>query len=79
VLEGDWDMELSGASFLPDTQVKLHGSASFNWIEKGAFLVMYQGEEDLRQATWLMGRDESTDLFEVLYYDIRRVSRRYER
>jgi len=43
VFVGDWDMELSRASFLPDLQTKLHGPASFRWAEKSAFLVMYQG------------------------------------
>jgi hypothetical protein len=78
VLAGDWDVELSGASFLPDPQAKVHGPASFNWIENGAFLVMYQGEKEVPQATWLIGRDESTDLFKVLYFDGRKVSRIYE-
>ena len=78
VLVGDWDMELSGASFLPTLQAKVHGPASFKWIENGAFLVMYQGEKNVPQATWLIGRDESTDLFEVLYFDARKVSRIYE-
>jgi hypothetical protein len=39
---------------------------------------MYQGEKEVPQATWLIGRDESTDLFEVLYFDARGVSRIYE-
>jgi hypothetical protein len=77
-LVGDWDMELSGASFLPDPQTSLHGPASFRWIENGAFLVMYQGEKENPQATWLVGRDESTDLFKVLYFDARGISRVYE-
>jgi hypothetical protein len=77
-LVGDWDMELSGASFLPNPQAKMHGPASFNWIENGGFLVMYQGEKADPQATWLISRDESSDLFKVLYFDARRVSRIYE-
>jgi hypothetical protein len=75
---GDWDVELSGASFLPDPQAKVHVSTSFKWIENGAFLAMYQGEKKVPQAIWLMGRDESTDLFKVLYSDARGVSRIYE-
>jgi len=78
VLVGDWDMELSGASFLPDPQAKIHGPTSFKWNEHGAFLVMHQGEKRVPQATWLIGRDESTDLFKVLYFDDRGVSRIYE-
>lgn len=71
-------MELSEASFLPYPKAKVHGPASFNWVENGAFLVMHQGEKDVPQATWLIGRDESSDLYKVLYYDARGVSRIYE-
>jgi hypothetical protein len=78
VLVGDWDMELSGASFLPDLKAKVHGPVSFEWIENGAFLVMHQGQKKVPQATWLVGRDESTDLFKVLYFDARGISRIYE-
>ena len=71
-------MELSGASFLPNPRAKVRGSASFKWVENGAFLVMHQGGEENPQATWLIGRDESTELFRVLYFDARGVSRIYE-
>jgi len=77
IFVGDWDMEISRASFLPDSQTKIHGPVSFSWIEHGAFLVMYQGEK-VPQATWLIGRDESTDSYKVLYFDARGVSRIYE-
>jgi hypothetical protein len=78
VFVGDWDMELSGASFLPDPQSKVHGAASFKWIENHAFLVMYQGEKEAPQATWLIGGDESTGSFKAPYFDARKVSRIYE-
>jgi len=75
---GDWDMELSNASFLPDPQTTVHGSIHFRWFQTGAFLVMYHGAIKVPQATWLIGRDESSDSFTVLYFDARRVSRVYE-
>jgi hypothetical protein len=50
----------------------------FKWIENGAFLVVYQGEKEVPRTTWLIGRDESTDLFKVLYFDPRGVSRIYD-
>jgi len=71
-------MELSKASFLPDPKTKIHGPVSFNWVENGAFLTMYQGEKGFPQATWLIGRDESSDLYTTLYYDARGVSRIYD-
>jgi hypothetical protein len=78
VLVGNWDVELSGASFLPSPQAVAHVPTSFKWIENGAFLAMYQGRKGTPQATWLIGRDESIDLFKVLYSDDRGVSRVYE-
>jgi hypothetical protein len=78
IFVGNWDMEISGAAFLPDPQTKVHAPTYFKWIEDGGFLVMQQGEEGVPQATWLIGRDEATELFKVFYFDERMVSRIYE-
>lgn len=42
-LVGAWDMELSGAAFLPDPDASVHGPVTFEWIEQGAALVMRMG------------------------------------
>ena len=42
-LAGAWDMELSGAAFLPDPDASVHGPVTFEWIEQGAALVMRMG------------------------------------
>jgi hypothetical protein len=80
VLAGDWDMELSGASFLPNPSDTVTGHVSFEWRERGAFLVMSMGNKpsSTPDAIWLIGRDESTPNYTVLYYDSRKVSRVYE-
>jgi hypothetical protein len=72
-LAGDWDMELSGASFLPDPEAVVKGSVTFDWIEAGAALVMRMGEA----ATWIIGRDDAEPEYRVLYADDRGVSRVY--
>jgi hypothetical protein len=79
-LVGDWDMALSGASFLADREQILHGRAEFQPIEAGALLAMRQGVEPPNppQASWVIGRDESQDHYTVLYTDPRGVSRVYE-
>jgi hypothetical protein len=79
-LVGDWDMALSGASFLPDTDDVVHGHVEFRPIEEGTLLTMRQGVEPPHPpaATWVIGRDESRDEFTVLYTDSRGVSRVYE-
>ena len=79
-LVGTWKMELSNASFLPRSSDTVTGQVSFEWLENGAFLVMYMGNRPpgTPDATWLISRDESTPNYLVLYYDTRKVSRVYE-
>ncbi len=80
VLVGDWTMELSNASFIPDPSAVIRGSASFEWIEDGGYLVIHQGRKgiDANYATWIIGADESSTDYSVLYFDDRKVSRIYE-
>jgi hypothetical protein len=74
-LAGAWDMELSGAAFLPDPDASVHGPVTFEWIEQGAALVMRMGGGGTPTATWIIGRDESESDYCVLYTDDRGVSR----
>lgn len=80
ILAGDWRMELSNASFLPSSSDTMTGHVSFEWMEGGAFLIMYMGETPSGppDAVWVIGRDGSTPNYTVLYYDNRKVSRVYE-
>jgi hypothetical protein len=74
VLVGDWEMELSNASFLPNPSDTMKGAVSFAWMAKGAFLCMRMGSN----ALWLISRDEAEADYKVFYYDARKVSRIYE-
>jgi hypothetical protein len=80
VLVGDWEMELSNAAFHKGPADTAKGRVSFEWLEDGAFLVERMGEKlsSAPQATWLIGRDESTPNYTALYYDSRSVSRVYQ-
>jgi hypothetical protein len=79
VFAGAWDMEVSRASFLPDPSATVDGYAIVEWFEEGAFLVIHQGEKPMPPfSTWIIGRDESTELYKVLYFDTRGVSRIYD-
>jgi len=79
-LVGDWEMTLSRASFLPSKDDVVHGHVEFRPIEEGTLLAMRQGVEPPKPpaATWVIGRDESRDVYTVLYSDSRGVSRVYE-
>ncbi|HXQ59287.1 MAG TPA: hypothetical protein VN799_04285 [Acidimicrobiales bacterium] len=79
-LIGEWDLALSGASFLPDPDEVVHGRVDFSAIEDGRILVMRQGVESSGPpaASWVMGRDDSKGEYTVLYADGRGVFRIYE-
>ncbi len=67
VLVGEWEME---SPQYPGSR----GRLTFEWFEGGAFLV----ERMAGNATWMIGRDESTQTYCMLYFDSRGVSRIYE-
>ena len=80
VFVGEWEMELSNASFLPDPAATAKGAVFFEWVQDGAFLVMRIGDKASGPpaARWLIGRDESDPDYTMLYADARGVSRVYE-
>lgn len=79
VLVGDWDMEVSHASFLPNASETLTGHITVELREGGAFLAISMGSKppSTPEAIWLISRDTSTPHYTVLYYDARKVSRVY--
>ena len=76
VLVGEWDTVGSHPA-LPDT---LHGRASFEWIEGGAFLMMHSDvdEPSVPSAIAILGSDDVKDEYFMVYFDERGVSRKYE-
>jgi hypothetical protein len=76
VLVGEW--KTAGTHpYIPNT---LHGRSLFKWIEGGAFL-MWQSEIDeagVPSGIAIFGSDDSTGEFFMLYFDERKVSRKYE-
>ena len=65
-------MELSEAAFLSDGET-VEASADFEFVEGARFLALRQGDA----APWLIGCDDGSSLFTVLYSDARGVSRVY--
>jgi hypothetical protein len=76
VLTGTWDVEITLPAKPPNI-VRAH--ASFEWLEDGAYLLMRMPVETdaPMRSTWLIGRDESIDIYSVLYFDSRGESRVY--
>ncbi len=77
VLIGEWTT-VGTHALLPETT--LHGHSSFSWIEGGAFL-KWNSEvkhKDIPASIAIFGSDDATKEFFMLYFDERKVSRKYE-
>jgi len=77
VLIGNWNTTGTHGA-IPDTI--LHGHASFEWLEGGAFLVMRTEIDDPRfpSTIAIFGSDDSEEEYYMLTFDERGVSRKYE-
>jgi hypothetical protein len=76
-LVGEWK-SVGTHPQLPGTV--LLGSASFDWIEGGAFLRWYSqvDQQGVPASIAIFGSDEATGKLFMLYFDERKVSRKYE-
>ncbi|KPQ43971.1 MAG: hypothetical protein MPEBLZ_01439 [Candidatus Methanoperedens nitroreducens] len=77
VLVGTW--KTTGTHpYLPNKT--LHGRASFEWIEDGAFLLMRSEitEPEIPSGIAIFGSDNVTGEYFMLYFDERGVSRKYD-
>jgi len=77
VLIGNWNTVGTHPLF-PDTT--FHGHTSFEWLEGGAFLIMHSeiDEPGIPSGIAILGSDDSTGEYFMLYFDERGVSRKYE-
>ena len=76
-LVGEW-RTVGTHPYVPDTI--FHGHTSFKWIEGGAFLVMHSeiDESGIPSGVAVFGSDNATGDYFMLYFDERKVSRKYE-
>ena len=60
--------------------VTFHGRVSFDLHEGGAFVIMRSeiDEPDIPSGIAIFGSDDHTDTLSMIYFDERRVARRYE-
>lgn len=74
---GKWKTE-GTHPYLPN--ITLHGHTLFDWIEGGAFLVMRSENEEgkIPSGIGIFGSDNATGEFFMLYFDERKISRKYE-
>jgi len=76
VLIGNWNTTGTHGQ-VPDTI--LHGHASFEWLENGAFLLMRSKVDDPRfpRTIAIIGSDDTEAEYYMLTFDERGVSRKY--
>ena len=77
VMVGEWTT--SGTHpLVPNTT--LHGHSSFKWIEGGAFLLWHSeiDQEGFPAGIAIFGSDDATGEYFMIYFDERKVSRKYE-
>lgn len=75
-LIGEW--EVTGSHpYLPG--ITLHGRASFEWLEGGAFLILHSDIDNPKfpDGVEIFGSDDNTKEFFMLHFDERGVSRKY--
>ncbi len=77
ILIGNWNTT-GTHGFLPDTI--LHGRASFEWLEGGAYLLIRSEIDDPRfpKGISIIGSDDAQGEYYMLTFDERGVSRKYE-
>ncbi len=77
VLIGNWSTT-GTHGLMPDTI--LHGHASFEWLENGAFLLVRSKVDDPRfpSTVSIFGSDDAEGKFFMLTFDERGVSRKYD-
>ena len=77
ILIGNWNT-VGAHPLVPDTI--LHGHASFEWLEGGAFMIMNSEivEPQFPSGISIIGSDDATVEYFMLYFDERGVSRKYE-
>ena len=70
LLVGHWKVDLV---FPADPTDIKHAQVAFEWLEDGAFIVKHFAD-----STWIIGPDDSTEMYCALYHDGRGVSRIYQ-
>ncbi|HEX5171976.1 MAG TPA: hypothetical protein VFW11_22510 [Cyclobacteriaceae bacterium] len=77
VLIGEWET-IGSHPYLPG--ITLHGRASFSWIDQGAFLMLRSENDEgkIPSGISIFGSDDATGELFMLYFDERKVSRKYE-
>jgi len=80
VLVGRWNVVASEMSFFPDQSFTSGGQDSFEWFDKGGYLIMRSQADhpEFPDAMGIIGLDDLSANYTMLYFDSRGVSRIYQ-
>ena len=80
VFVGEWNIEITSMSFHPDPSAVERGHTSFDWLEGTAFLLQRSeiSNPDWPRSIAVIGPDDGTGTYNMLYFDSRGVSRIYQ-
>jgi hypothetical protein len=81
IFVGEWNLEITSMSFRTDSSAIERGRASFNWLERGAFLIQHSEvstSTDFPRGIAVMGPDDTAETYGMLYFDSRGISRIYK-
>lgn len=76
-LVGEWRLTMTDAWFLQSRDIKIPGSAKFEWLGD-AFISMSSELNGEPAWDWVIGRSDARERFVVLYHDERGVSRVFD-
>jgi hypothetical protein len=65
------------ASFLDEPEATISGVASLEWLDDALIVMRSAFDGGPPRSTSVIGRNESSDTYSMLYYDVRGVSRIY--
>jgi hypothetical protein len=81
IFVGEWNIEITSMSFHTDPSAVERGHTSFDWLERGAFLLQHSEVStsvDFPRGIAVMGPDDAAETYRMLYFDSRGVSRIYK-
>ena len=77
---GEWNIEITSMSFQADPSALARGHSSFDWLERGAFLIQRSeiSAPEWPRSTAIIAPDDAAETYGMLYFDSRNVSRIYK-
>jgi hypothetical protein len=77
-LVGTWKLTLTNAWFLDSLDIKVEGKATIEWLDDAFLVLRSEFPDEGQDWTWVFGRSDANEQYNVLYHDLRGVARVFE-